>query len=436
MMKRFCALLLTLVLLTGAAAAEAPAAANTLMRLISRTEAGDRVVGSGVLFARNDLLLTSYGCVLTEGELIAVAADGSEYPVTEATELFGSDVLAMKLAIPAAATPAGTAAPADAGELMLQGWRRDGSFSKTLVEAVTPTAYRELMAGLMTAEKGFLPGSAVLDTEGNLVYLVMATFTESERQYVVFDGEVLAYMVDQMDNAGVQPQWLDATLTSTEDGLTVVDWSHCEVGDRQVMVFFEDASNIYTTRLPVNPGETSVALHLMPGRSYYIYAQAYDTEPAYGQRPPAYEQEPFTVPAGTADLHEFKASGYLTLAPADTDLTSTELLEKNEDFSLQAMTDENNLIIVQGCDTYQVLEADELPSVMALFAPDGQAFIEFSIYTFMPEIQSGDVYRVNVTELFRAAAKFAPDGVLAPGEYTVAYAIGGQIVWQQTITLK
>lgn len=439
MMKRLCALLMALLLLTGAAAAEAPAAqapAGTLMKLVSRTDEGDTVVGSGVLFGKSDRLLTSYGSVLAEGELIAVAAEGSEYPVEAATELFGSDALLLHLSEAVAAEPAGTATAADSGELMLQGWRRDGSFSQALVETVTPTAYRELMAGLLSAEPGFLPGSAVLDAQGNLVYLVISTFIEGDGQYVIFDSEMLAYMAAQVEAGSEQPHWLDVKLSSTEKGLTVVDWAHCDVQDKQVMVFFEDTGNVFTTRLTVQAGESSTALHLVPGRSYYIYAQAYETEPVFTQRPPVYEQAPFTVPVGTADLHGFKAAGFLTVAAADTDLASTELLEKNEDFSLQTMTDENNLIIVQAQDTYQVTEADELPSVTMLYAPDGQVFLEFSMYSFLPEIQTGDIYRMDVTALFRSAAKFAPDGQLQPGEYTVAYAIGGQVVWQQTITIE
>lgn len=442
MMKRICALLAALLLLIGAAAAEAPAApaedtaAGTLLKLVSRTEQGDRVVGSGVLFSRSDRLLTSYGCITGGGLLFAVAADGSEYEVMAVTGLFGSDALLLHLSDAVAAEPAGTALAAESGELMLQGWRRDGSFSKALVETVTPTGYRELMAGLLSAEPGFLPGSAVLDAQGNLVYLVIATFIEGDGQYVIFDSEMLAYMAEQVEAGSVQPHWLDVKLSSTEDGLTVVDWSHCDVQGKQVMVFFEDTANIFTTRLTIQEGETSAELHLAPGRSYYIYAQAYETEPVFTQRPPAYSQEPFTVPEGTADLHGFSAAGFLTVAPADTDLASTELLEKNADFSLQAMTDENNRIIVQAHDTYQVTEEDELPSVTVLFAPDGQAFLEFSMYTFMPEIQTGDIYRMDVTKLFRTAAKFGPDGALQPGEYTVAYAIGGQVVWQQTITVE
>ena len=171
MLKRILMLLMTLLLLALPASAEDlyDQIDAALYQIVLRTDAGDKLLGSGVLFVDASAILTAEGCC-KEGALYAVGLD-SEYAVESVTPV-GSGAALLTLASPATAAPR-LLAPAEAQSLpSIFGTNADGERGTMPLYKARVGMREGLYSLLFASEEGLLPGAFLTDEQGRVTALI------------------------------------------------------------------------------------------------------------------------------------------------------------------------------------------------------------------------------------------------------------------------
>lgn len=422
-MKRILSLALCLLLLgTVLSCAEGDPYAllqSALYRIVLRTEAGDTTLGSGVLFMREDVLLTAAGCC-REGDLVAIGMDG-EHQVRQCALAGNSGAALMELATPCAATPLMLANYDQESLPFIFGSDAEGDTGAAPLYQVMYATYRGQDALTLSGEEGVLPGGVMADAKGNVVGLVVSQQMEGVGMYTALEPDSL-YRALSGDRAAEAFLPLEAVW---DGGLITLSWTdETQRTDGIYRVTFAVGDNRYYTTYELEPEERRMSLAVPPGHTYYAQAQWVDAG-ADAQELLWQAMTVCEVPEEAFDQYDFWQKCYLAAAPAGQEVTGA--LEEMSPVTAAALADEASDVYLQIFNTYDVDGEITLPMTVALTAPDGQLYFKEMGYIFSPEYEAEDVFAVPVEELFASCVKFSGSGALPGGEYVLRYTIGGKV---------
>lgn len=430
--KILCALLCAALMLSLLPAQAEENALPPLFRLMDVAEDGsERLMGTAVLFSDSETLLTPLWSMQFSGTVKAVGPDG-DYSLLGAVRLTEESDLALltldrpcEAAEPLQLLASGTAADA----ALVLGCTWDGGLCTVAQSEVKPALYGTQDACLVSAPAGLAPGAVVLDANGMLSGMVVASWGEKPGYYAALTRQAMAQdFIALSQTAQAADNWLDAPALSYDEGILTVDWS-AEVQtdeDSQMHVYLIDQGNHFYSWYLVSGAEDSLELPVTPGRSYGLWIQHSQSKDREWDSAPMSPSARISIPeAQPLTAHQFQNQlCYLASVPAEETPDGAALLPALEPITAQALTDESHRLYLQVTDTYQVTEEMETALVIALTTPDGQCFSLLSGYIYMPSLNEGDCWNADVTDLIRGISEMG--GGFIPGEYSLAYYIGGE----------
>lgn len=431
MMKRILSMALALLMLLALLPAQAETAVPAaLYRIVERTEAGDRTLGTGVLFGSQTTLLTAAGC-WAEGELVAIGADG-EHGIAYRGEIAGSPLILLGLATQSTATPLTVTAADSLMSSAVFGTEAGGfaSHQATLSRATVIDGRAEV---LLSAGEGLLPGAMMLGADGGIACITLWQQGEGVGVYAALANVTLDSLLSGAGGV-LESEGLVHGFTATlEDGRIVIDWSNARgytlTEDTVFTAYATATCNPYLSYEEVTEGRTSTTFPAIPGTDMLVWV---------------------AVSEGSLEAHIFPeaaADSVLLSIPADTAFTGYGFSnlrcgvtpgEKGKDgwtedflpqlpLTREALSDRDTPIYFQTEDVYQVAETDDGHSLLvALYTPEGYVFTYYSGYIFMPDLGGSDLWVSDISEIFEDYERFVPEAERWPaGEYTVVYFIDG-----------
>ena len=475
MMKKWTALLCALMLLLAAmpALGEAASPYECLLAVYDRTGEGDNFLGMAVCcdgrvlttaHADESFAAASKPYLAGAGYTLEISGVQSDGPIA---------VITPKMDEP---LPSLTAAPCVAGEpVTLLALTPDG-MTRTTGSALSPVTV-DGATGYLTDSTGPAPlplGTAVLSADGALVGLIGAMWGEGHSTYLVLpvaDAPSAASpttiqddsLVNNKQPGGKQPadgndaptddaapaseatpdsdvaseNWLSLLITTAHGHWITVDWSHCDLSkagpDSQVVVYIEDADNLYYSWLADSAAVGAMEVPAVPGRFYTIGARLFDSMP---------EDDALRIlgiPADTCvavdmpDARPFNRYGYrdtelfLGVLPAGMSEDAAMLLQAEPiPATLDALRQEGKDVYLQATSKYRVKRDQECDMMITLTTPEDCVYHLEGTYLFMQDLSDGDVWNCNLQSLLDLYAEH--NGGMSQGEYTVRYYFDGTLV--------
>ena len=387
---------------------------NAMYLIILRTEEKDIPLGSGVLFADPQMLLTSAGCV-QEGQLYAVGTDG-EYPVAAAEVLDDSGVAVMELASPSANTPLHMASENTAGMACIFGADAAGEFIVAPLNQLRNTIYHGQDAMLLSSSEGLLPGAFLTDEHGDLIGLTLAQYGEGAGTYLSLDANGLY-------RAMTRQQYADAFLpveANYADGVLTLTWTDEPRAEGVYLITLSADDNSYYTYFEAPCTDRGIEISVTPGHWYDFQVQWTDDktqaiEPVWGA------MSGVIVPESTFSGYAYAQECSL-VTRTDAHAPIVDLPET----TLAQMTNASLLHYLQVTASYDVEKAVELPLTVELLAPDGQFYYESAVHTLTPNKEKEDAFLLPLDALLADCAEFS-GGTLALGQYELRYALAGAV---------
>lgn len=426
MCKRILSLLVILMLLCAPAA---PAGTvfktinDALYTIVCRTEEGDQVLGSGVLFLENTWVLTAESC-WREGALYALGADG-EHAVTGMEKAEDSGAVLLHLATPSAAQPLTLSAYEAETLPYVFGADVQGKSIAAPLYQMRYGAWRGQEIVVLSAEEGLLPGAVAVDEQGAVIALVMSQQAEGL-------GEYVALSPDNLYNALTDGPYIPLTVTWLQ-GLLKLTWED-EVRGKggYVVTLIGDANNYYTS-YDVFHEERNVALSIPPGHSYSLQLHY----SASGREEAQIDWTcltTYTIPDLPLNRYAYTQESCLVSGlPGET---ITEARPAMTVFTADTLLAKDQAVYLQVVNTYDVAEEINAPATVELIAPDGQFFFRGElVFNFNPAQKTGEMSWLDVTDLFLSCAQFS-GGTLPQGEYTLRQAIGGYAAGEYTFMVE
>ncbi|MBQ8201900.1 MAG: hypothetical protein IJZ74_09050 [Clostridia bacterium] len=435
MMKRILSLILSLMLL----AALLPACAETaevspLYRIVHRTEAGDVYLGTGVLFASKNLLLTAAGCCSAGESLYAIGEDG-EHVVTYTGVITDTGVALVGLATESAAEPVGLTNSDQVAQSIVQAVDGEGKALQSSLLNVRMSVYNGREAVLLTVEDAMPLGAVMLGEDGGVACMTVAQYSESHNTYTTLMVSVLAQvLLDATAEEDAQSEWLEPALT-WENGYFCVDWSEQAREDGVYSVALAAKENAYYSAHHVSDGVTSMELALPPGHTYVVLVQWAADDDALQSAFEWKEAVSLAVPAAEFTGYEFTQQCWLAGVKAGEDVTGRVLPEWTG-MTAASLMDEGMDYYLQIRNTYAVSEELSMALSLEMIAPDGQVYYEQHSYLFDPAIAADDSFAMPLDDLLASCAEFSEGGVLQSGAYTIRYSIGGGVAGTVSFTLE
>lgn len=440
MFKRVLIVLLTALLLSSAALAEAdvpqalPLLPESLYLLVSRdTQGVDTPVGSAVVYQNQSTLLTTAWTLLQlDGELYALGA-GDEIEITGSAMLSDRDgLVTLTLASP---SPAAPLSPNPVGTAVY-------ALGHTLQEQAVchpiqyPSAipYGESAAMLYSVPGAMLPGSVLLDEQGLLCGISLAAYGEGVNRYVALPLSESTLAADTIS-------WLTGFTVTADAGYLHVDWSACDMtcdkDDCVTGVFYADTRNPYYSYFMEE--ETSVEILMVPGHNYQVWVQHAHGDIDTDAARPEEASVLATIPEAEAfERYNYKDSSiYLAAVPLeDAEECINMHIPPMEAMTAEALADAESAIFMQVVSSYTVAADVEADLLVVLTTPEGYTFDLPGTFLFDTTLQEKDEWNVEIYPLLDDYLSFNESGEFVPGEYTLCYYLDGALANQLTWVLK
>ncbi len=441
-------LLLCLVLCAAFSVAQAgddpqTMAENALYTIVARTDGGDMVLGSGVLFQRSDALLTVSHCMPEGTEIYAVNADG-ERRVKGWETLLDSGLGILYLEGLARTAPLALSAMDCYALPTLYGVDGKGQAAQAHLHQIIYSVHNGYNALQLVAHDGLMPGGVMMDEKGALMGVILTQNGEGRGRYTALDARTLMALMGQESVSGEMEYsmtWLNGSCRETlcawngDKGVAVVLWPEAEGGEGTYVIHVSGEENLYYTSYTAEMGETYVELPLPPGHRYLFHVQwVKDGEQAEFDMAYAVSLE---IPEAQAlTSYGFTQDCYLGVAPAAH--PHNAIHDRMDEVSADMLTDPRQTVCLQILNRYDVDETVEMPLSICLEAPDGQFYWYDSSYAFIPEYEQNDVFCMDLSGLWEDCATFSghADGLVPAGEYTLAYYIGGKLAGEYAFEVK
>ncbi len=436
MFKRMLVIILALMLFLPCAAAEEPAQGVYL--LVDRDENGiDTPIGSAVVFQDQSTLLTTAWTVYQQKGLIYALGQGGE-ALVEDVRVYSAEggLVLLQLASPVPAQPLGLSTAQTSQESLavcghsLQGTAVQGSIAHP---AVIP--FRSFTALTYTAECALLPGSMLLDDQGQLAGVTLAAYGEGVNRYLALSAADIAATQQETE-------WLTGFTVTPGTGKLTVDWSSCGLDcaeeDCTLTLFYADIANTFYSTLPLEEG-TSADVHLMPGRSYQVWIQhCHGEADMYAARPQESAVSVILPQAAPFALYNYQdAEIYLSSAPIDqAEDWYNKHLPPMEELTPDTLGDASSAIFMQVSSAYTVTQDESAMLLVALTTPEGYAVCSLGEFLFDKTLQQQDLWNFPIYPLLDDYLAFNGTGVFAPGEYSISYYLDGALCNTFTWTME
>ena len=426
MLKRILMLMISLMLLLMPAHAEGiyDQIDAALYQIILRTDAGDKPLGSGVLFADPATILTAGGCC-AEGSLYAIGPDG-EYAVERVVPL-GSSASLLTLAAPASAAPL-SLAPADAQSLpYIFGTNSAGERGTMPLYNVRANMQDGLYTLLLSSEEGLLPGAFLTDEQGCITGLVTHQQMEGAGSYAALGVHALnRLLTPQASGNGL----LDCTF-AWEDGKLTISWTDSKHTEGVYIVTLISEENEYYTTYEAPISERSLVIAPPPGHTYSIQVERAASEA--DAQPPVWETtKDYTLPLLPFPAFGMQSECSMLSVPAGSEVTGEEA--PLTAFTAATLADPaRDLYLLVDCSyTIPVLHTADL--TLELIAPDGQFFFDEQTLGLDPADAAADSFLFSLNPLLDSCVEFS-GGTLREGKHTVRFFLDGCIGGEYTFTV-
>ncbi|MBQ7139189.1 MAG: hypothetical protein IJO39_09385 [Clostridia bacterium] len=427
MLKRILMLLMTLLLLALPAGAEDlyDQIDAALYQIVLRTDAGDKLLGSGVLFVDASAILTAEGCC-KEGALYAVGLDG-EYAVESVTPV-GSGAALLTLASPATASPR-LLAPAEAQSLpFIFGTNADGERGTMPLYKARVGMRDGLYSLLFASEEGLLPGAFLTDEQGRVTALITNQQMEGLGSYAGLGADALGLLLSTEEKADTG--FLDCTF-AWEDGELTISWTDKAHTEGVYVVTLVTEENQYYTTYVADITERSLAVTPPPGHTYGIQVQRAASE-AEALEPDWNVLRDYTLPLLPFPAYGMQAECAILSLPAgsetlDDDSTLTAFTAAN-------LTDPARDIYLRADCSYTIPTLHTANLTLELIAPDGQFFFDEQIIDLDPADAAADSLYFSLNTVLDSCVEFS-GGALQAGDHTLRFFLDGCIGGEYTFTV-
>lgn len=427
MPKRILMLLMTLLLLALPAGAEDlyDQIDAALYQIVLRTDAGDKLLGSGVLFMDASAILTAEGCC-KEGALYAVGLDG-EYAVESVTPV-GSGTALLTLASPASVPPL-TLAPAEAQSLpFIFGTNADGERGTMPLYKARADMRDGLYSLLFASEEGLLPGAFLTDEQGRVTALITNQQMEGLGSYAGLGADALGLLLSTEEK--VDTGFVDCTF-AWEDGELTVSWTDKAHTEGVYVVTLVTEENQYYTTYVADITERSLAVTPPPGHTYGIQVQRAASE-AEALEPDWDVLRDYTLPLLPFPAYGMQAECAILSLPAgsetiDDDSTLTAFTAAN-------LTDPARDIYLRADCSYTIPTLHTANLTLELIAPDGQFFFDEQIIDLDPADAAADSLYFSLNTVLDSCVEFS-GGALQAGDHTLRFFLDGCIGGEYTFTV-
>lgn len=427
MLKRILMLLMTLLLLALPAGAEDlyDQIDAALYQIVLRTDAGDKLLGSGVLFVDASAILTAEGCC-KEGALYAVGLDG-EYAVESVTPV-GSGAALLTLASPATAAPR-LLAPAEAQSLpFIFGTNADGERGTMPLYKARVGMRDGLYSLLFASEEGLLPGAFLTDEQGRVTALITNQQMEGLGSYAGLGADALGQLLSTEEKADTD--FLDCTF-AWEDGELTISWTDKAHTEGVYVVTLVTEENQYYTTYVADITERSLAVTPPPGHTYGIQVQRAASE-AEALEPDWNVLRDYTLPLLPFPAYGMQAECAILSLPAgsetiDDDSTLTAFTAAN-------LTDPARDIYLRADCSYTIPTLHTANLTLELIAPDGQFFFDEQIIDLDPADAAADSLYFSLNTALDSCVEFS-GGALQAGDHTLRFFLDGCIGGEYTFTV-
>lgn len=425
MFKRVIMLLLATLLLASAACAEP---ADALYLLVD----GEQTLGTAVLYKDQNTLLTTLWTLLDAPleDLRAVGAGGS-LPVAAGNGTLNADLVELTLEEASPATPLAISEGAQTVYVLGHDLQQQSVHAEAAYLSVIP--YGEEARVMYTAPAALLPGSVLVDEQGDLCGVTLAAYGESVNRYMALSATEITPM-ESSDTA-----WLQGFTVTPGVGEFTVDWSACDLScereDCVISLFFADSMNPFYSYMDHLEG-TSIVVPVVPGRSYEMWMQ--HAHQQIDHTVPCPEEAVATVEIAPAEpfvLYDYQdAEIYLSAAPMKgVEGYYNTYLPPVETINTQTLSDPETAIFLQVSSSYTVEKNEEAILLVALTTPEGYVLDYLGGFTFDAALQERDNWNVELYPLLDDYLSMNGTGEFAAGEYTVSYyldgALGNSFTW-------
>lgn len=412
-----------------------PAMAENLpvYSLYGLTDNGIELLGSGVLFMDNNILLTTMPDRPDVYMLHATYENDLEI-ILESRSVAGMfQLLRMQEASPL--TPMTLADSADA---VCVGLLEDGTPTQCQPADLESVLYgsHALPAMQMTLPDGLLPGAFLTDGE-HVCGVVLEDGESGDGRKTALMADTLYDLMTESLPAFAYP-WLSDRVDITQDGSTlVIDWSHVEElaqagEDDKVWLLVKAESNFFYDTYGCEISEGSCRITVAPANTYMVWAYVGPELPDLSQLGNVYI--PFYVELSGLynDFNYQDLLFYAGVTPLDKIPENGEMTEEPNVYTAHMLNTSH--LWMQSVATYQVTDPVALDGSMVLITPEGYVFANVLHCMLWPEQQEHAVNAVSLDGMLEDYVMLCGD--FAPGVYTLAYFFGDQLVSANTFTVE
>jgi len=352
----------------------------------------------------------------------------------------GTQLITLGLKTESAGTPVTVTGAEYLLDYKLYGVNAAGEFVTMDVRGSRATVVDGRAEALIYAAEGLMPGAVIYGDDFGLACMTIWQEGEGEGVYATVADVTLS---DFFTGGEFQPKLLQGFTAEYRNGEIVVDWSaaggYLLTENTVFNVYSTVTSNPYLSRDVLEDGETSVIIPAPPGMEVMVWIVVSEGELEESLYPETVEEvcfvdvpmpEPFTLNG----LKNLRCG--ITPGKPGKDGAATDFLPQ-EPLTRKALMDSSRPIYFQTEDAYTCAAQDDAHTLMVtLYTPEGYCYYYNSGYVFMPEMNGGDLWIADISELFADYERFCEGDLWPAGEDRVRYTIGGGEVARFTFSLE
>ena len=437
-MKKLVALLLALILLMTAAAAQGSSTPD-LYDIYDRTGGGLKWTGNAVPFMEG-VAFASPSVVPDDSTELAIW-DGKAYRDVSLGLLTAGGTLLVVLFETDGDTPgipeyslvdAGSTMRAESMLVRSGDWMQS-RINRAVLDAAA-LAWQGLDCLLLTLSGDTEPGSPLITAEGRLAGIVIAEYAEGEHRYIALSAQGLSECVMEaaamlaLTNEDSRPEGY--TVTITDGNLATFDWSKValpQAGEGETLYHVvQDVDNDFLTYVQVTENYDGMAMILTPGRTYVSGLGLFKGTP---DRVPENTAVTVMAPAEPMTDYGFR-SNVFTIAETQIGKMPAPVTEVTEELLRSGKA----CILSSSTYTFPEDGEKEATLLITLEEPRGNSYSYESGWYYEPQLQDADEWYVTLKDS-GLTAMLDELGYYPAGTYTLTMYIGGKLADSFTFTL-
>lgn len=444
MLKRTLCLLIALMLaltLLPACAESADEQQPPVLRLY-RLPSGSQdpeLVGCGVLFLEQDLILTALPPLSNEDAYIAIG--GGVTAVIAGGRTIGDAFQLLRMEEPSSMTPLTL-------DMLNEGVCLGLNAANEPVRCLPSQAQRSafgpdlLPAWEITLEDDLLPGAFL--TDGFSVGgLVISRHTDGEARCIMLDADTLRTLLEaEQLFIGQETEdrwpWITHQAAITQQGCVLtVDWSELDLsaaaeGDKVWTVLLLP-DNSYYECCEQTVADGSCYFSIAPGMTYALWCGVGPEMPDCFAADAVYTLLDTTIGSTYTDHAYQDELCFLGISQVGQEVDAEHMADALDKITSEALHSAEH-VWLQAVSTYQVDETLELLGCAVLITPEDYTYVASMGFILDPALQDRDVWAFPLDEIMERY--YAINNSFAPGEYVLAYFFGDQPVTWFSFTIE